>query len=99
MPAAAAPKPDLDRSLRLLPWWWVLRWAWLGMLHDAHPPAAASSIMAAATQPSAHTGTPSATRIGWKVLNTTNARPCTAAEITTIQRSARILTTRCTVVP
>ena len=24
------PPPGIERSLRLLPWWWVLRWAWFG---------------------------------------------------------------------
>lgn len=22
--------PDMERTLRILPWWWVLRWVWLG---------------------------------------------------------------------
>ena len=26
----ARPPADIERSLRILPWWWVLRWAWLG---------------------------------------------------------------------
>ena len=30
MAETAAPPPGIERSLRLLPWWWVLRWAWLG---------------------------------------------------------------------
>ncbi|MYE32973.1 MAG: MFS transporter [Chloroflexi bacterium] len=30
MAETATPPPGIERSLRLLPWWWVLRWAWLG---------------------------------------------------------------------
>ncbi len=30
MAETAIPPPGIERSLRLLPWWWVLRWAWLG---------------------------------------------------------------------
>lgn len=30
MAETAVPPPGIERSLRLLPWWWVLRWAWLG---------------------------------------------------------------------
>ena len=30
MAETVTPPPGIERSLRLLPWWWVLRWAWLG---------------------------------------------------------------------
>ena len=30
MAETTTPPPGIERSLRLLPWWWVLRWAWLG---------------------------------------------------------------------
>ena len=30
MAETATPPPGIERSLRLLPWWWVLRWAWMG---------------------------------------------------------------------
>ncbi len=30
MAETSTPPPGIERSLRLLPWWWVLRWAWMG---------------------------------------------------------------------